>query len=413
MADAFHNRGVRLNAIDAEFVFQRSGGLYLYCAIHRTFHSKDDFSSGNRGMQRTAVRYCLHTSAAERENFDNIANMTPTLEGRRRGAELLGLTLHPDDRAPEEAATSSRDARASARSSDAGAQAAPVAATGSSGSAAASAGSSGSAARRPRPSKPRTRSASSRASSRALPAESNHRRIKRVWGNSAGVIKTKIQQIYVDRHGRVVRRQRTGWTSGGAVDIKPCRSVAATVAILAELKAVNVLREAKPHKLHMSWGLVPFHSDAYELVRPGALICGQAAMVAFTATPLAVLGVDRWHVSRVPHENLLAYAGMNEQLEQSSGTGRAFLVRKPLGLIEDGRDIFGQARGIFVSIAFHIPGDESIDAPMPYGREAMGSRCAACPPAPLPDPLARASIAHLLHQLRRVTAKAMVDRIWP
>jgi len=57
--------------------------------------------------------------------------------------------------------------------------------------------------------------------------------------------------------------------------------------------------------------------------------------------------------------------------------------------------------------------DESIGALMPYGREAMGCRCAACPPAPLPDPLARASIAHLLHQLRRVAAKAMVDRIWP
>ena len=100
------------NNIDAEFVYRHSGGLYLYCAVHRTFHSKDDFSTGNRGMQRTAVRYCLETTAAEREDFDNLANMTPTVEGRRRGAELLKLTLHPDDRAPE-AVESSRSARRS------------------------------------------------------------------------------------------------------------------------------------------------------------------------------------------------------------------------------------------------------------------------------------------------------------
>ena len=197
------------------------------------------------------------------------------------------------------------------------------------------------------------RSVASRANTGTLRAKSTHRHIMDVWGNSAGVIKTKCQRAYKDLNGRVVRRSKNGWSMGSAVDIKPCRSMAATLAVIAELKAKGVLREAKPHKLHLSCGLAPFHSSAYELVQPGTLICGQAAMVAFTATPLAVLGVERWQVSSVPTENLLSYAGMNELFEQSSGTGRAFVVRKPFELIEDGRNIFSQTRGVFVAILPH------------------------------------------------------------
>ena len=54
---------VRLSAITVEFVERRSGGQYLYCAIHRTFENIDNFSAGANGQQACRIERRLAGAA--------------------------------------------------------------------------------------------------------------------------------------------------------------------------------------------------------------------------------------------------------------------------------------------------------------------------------------------------------------
>ena len=82
---------LRTSILTPDYVTTRSGGQFLYCALHRTFHDRSEFSTGSNGQQRQATRYCLHASAAEVAAFATLANMVPTDEGRKEGARRLGM----------------------------------------------------------------------------------------------------------------------------------------------------------------------------------------------------------------------------------------------------------------------------------------------------------------------------------
>ena len=108
---------VRLSAITVEFVERRSGGQYLYCAIHRTFENIDNFSAGANGQQRAAPRFCLRCTPEERRRFDELANVVPTDEGRREGARLLKIRLADRRAAAPSSASPPRDPPAVATAS--------------------------------------------------------------------------------------------------------------------------------------------------------------------------------------------------------------------------------------------------------------------------------------------------------
>jgi hypothetical protein len=71
---------------------------------------------------------------------------------------------------------------------------------------------------------------------------------------------------------------------------------------------------------------------------------------------------------------------MNGLLAESTGLGRACLLRKLLGTIVSQWAIFERCRtGIYFLIAFHVPGDEDMHEQIAYGMEVMGLRCALHP----------------------------------
>ena len=67
-------RVVRIDAITPQFVEDHTGGRSLYCAVHRCFHDQHSFSGGSTGQRRLARRYCTACTAAQKRNFEAIAN---------------------------------------------------------------------------------------------------------------------------------------------------------------------------------------------------------------------------------------------------------------------------------------------------------------------------------------------------
>ena len=124
-------------------------------------------------------------------------------------------------------------------------------------------------------------------------------------------------------------------------------------------------------------------------------------MVAALTLTLPELGVPAQRVASRPLDNLLTFAGMNHMLEEATGAGKAFILRKPLLKLDDAQHIFARTSGNFISLAYHIPDvEEGAGERMPYAMEAMGCRCELASPVPSPS-LATASARRPLRDRRR------------
>ena len=272
------------SALTPAFVETRTGGRFLYCALHREWHSYDEFSGGSSGQCRQAVRYCLRATAEERATFEQKQSMAPSDEGRFRIADRLKFNLrHAPDRAPT--AVDSRRQRAEDRGAGADASAEPE---------------------QPRPRRQQVRRSSRmRAQARACarkPAESANSRIMKVWGP----------------HYKKTAIFNCGRAPGGAVGLPAGRSVNAIKLMLLRLSVSGVLKQPKPSKLMLSFGLVEYITAAICLPQPKQLICGQAAIVSATGLELAALGVERWPPSSNPADNGASFKILSIMLKQVS-----------------------------------------------------------------------------------------------
>ena len=272
------------SALTPAFVETRTGGRFLYCALHREWHSYDEFSGGSSGQCRQAVRYCLRATAEERATFEQKQSMAPSDEGRFRIADRLKFNLrHAPDRAPT--AVDSRRQRAEDRGAGADASAEPE---------------------QPRPRRQQVRRSSRmRAQARAgarKPAESANSRIMKVWGP----------------HYKKTAIFNCGRAPGGAVGLPAGRSMNAIKLMLLRLSVSGVLKQPKPSKLMLSFGLVEYITAAICLPQPKQLICGQAAIVSATGLELAALGVERWPPSSNPADNGASFKILSIMLKQVS-----------------------------------------------------------------------------------------------
>ena len=283
--------GVPSSLITQAYV-ESNVGTHLYCAVHRTFESRDRFSGGSTGQQRRKVRYCLAATAGERANMHNLANVKPTDEGLLEGARLCGYSGLTDVQ-PAPMAASRRDERMAARP-------APAA-----GAVQQAASQSRRAAAPVRPRARRTRvtvksAAAIRAQKRkAARGKATHttmadgRRLYDMWSSRRDV--TFVRWTNPHRGGAFF----------GAVDIPPCASAVQMLNYLERLRLDGILRKAKPRKLHLTLGAVEMVTSACVLVPSGAMICGQAALVSAFGHNLEVLGVEWYHPSPDPGNNLL------------------------------------------------------------------------------------------------------------
>lgn len=366
-------RRTRLQNITLDYV-EKNKPDYLYCALHRRWEPKDVFAAGRGGQQRRAVRYCLKATREDKANFDTVADMTPTDQARRDMAKVLKLTLHEDDAAAEEEASSSRSARAGARNRDGPAADAAV-------------------VQRPQRVRKRLRP-TTRAQKAATagggcrPRRTPNATLMRIWTSRAGRLYSYQFSGYEMGSGQYEQRKRR---MGTAADLPACRNMAQMTTALADLLERGVLRRARPRKLHLSMGCVEHVTNALPLVKAGSRICGQAAMETGTGMTLAALGVPAWRPDARPENNRLSYADMNSLFEDASAAGRAFVMRKPFARILDAREIFGKDTGMFVTLAYYVPEDEGTGANVAYGREAMGCRCAPPADGALRTPSARIS----------------------
>jgi len=331
------------------YVELRTGGEYLYCAIHRTFHGSDDFT---RDQSRLAARYCIKCTPNEKANVDTLANMVPSaagiLEGRLRcGDSGAKATVQSDGE---------RSKRAQKRGTDAGEEEAA-------------------APRRAAKPKPR-RSKRGKPLRTAKPRpKTAAARLRHQWTRRAGTVRVKW----------TVRR------AGGAVDLPLCTTLAAQAATLERLRADGILREARPRKLHRTHGLVEYITDVTLLPEPGKFVCGQAAMMSGFGLELTELGIEVWAPSSRPCENLLSFAGMNRLCAAASGIGTALLLRKPLVRVTSQRQVLQRDHGVFIITGFHVPGAENdFEQLLSYSLEVMGLRYAPHTPtepnAPYPAP---------------------------
>ena len=239
---------IRLSAINIEYVWHKSGGAVLYCALHKCWHDRDSFSPGNDGQQKRLCRYCLRATADERARFDEIASMEPSEAGRREIAAKMGWTLVPAEEAPE--AASSRSIRMAEReaargdavdgSGDAGGSAAPRQRIASA-----------------RPSRMRTRAHASAARGRRPPRSANAR-IMKVWGNGSG----RIRAINYSQRVR---------GCGRAVDLPLCRRMAEMQQHLATLRDSGVLRPARPASAALACSLARLFTGLF--LRTGRASC--------------------------------------------------------------------------------------------------------------------------------------------
>ena len=267
---------------------------HLYCMVHRTFESMSQFSGGSTGQQRLKERYCLAATAAERAAMrkGELGNKKPTDEGLLEGARLCGYSGLTDLR-PAPTAASRRDERMAAR---------PAPAAGAVQQAA------GQSRRVAAPVRPRIRR--TRVTAQSAAAIKAQKR-KAARGKPTHTTMAEGKRLYdMWSSGRDVTFVR--WTNPhrggayfGAVDIPPCASAVQMLNYLERLRLDGILREAKPRKLHLTLGAVKMVTSASVVVPSGAMICGQAALVSAFGHSLEVLGVEWYHPSPDPGNNLL------------------------------------------------------------------------------------------------------------
>ena len=273
------------------------------------------------------------------------------------------------------------------------------------------------------------------------------------------------------------KKKRRPGRRGGAVDIPACTTRRALLRSIEEAKCSGVLLVARARKLRITQGYVEFITNELIIPEAGGYVCGQAAMMSFTGRTLEQLGVEAWHIAPSPLCNCMSYYDMNYELNNASGQGPAYLLRKPLDRVElatgvphasrqrspsiscDRRlpaaacahlhpsaptcahlrppacarlrppalacvrlrppaflapacarlrplapqahsraptcasDCFARSTGMFVLLAYHVPGDEEGDEELPYTAEINQLRCIPMP-GPFPHALDRTS--HIL-----------------
>ena len=358
-------RAVHSRIITPAFV-ELKQDTHLYCALCRTFHASSNFSGGAQGQRRLSERYCLEATASDRRNFQTIMNMEPTDEGKLLGAKLCGYS-GVTDVAPAPTAASQRAARNEERLG------------------AAVDGADLPTARPRREQAFRPRRNPRRASARATPIRKKaDGRSKQGLNVHASMVDPSVLDEMWVGNLRYRDRIRVPWTNphrggivgGGAVDLQPCSGTKRLLVELDLLRREGVLREPKPRKLQLTCGAVELVTSASTLVQAGKLICGQAAIVAFTGYHLEELGIERWPPSTNPAHNLLTYGDMNELLASASGLGRAFILRKPMARLTAQWEVFERRTGVYVLIVYHVPGDEDLYDQVGYGIEVMGLRSA-------------------------------------
>ena len=326
-------------AITIDFVETTTGGGSLYCVGCGAFHDRDSFSAGRHGQRLAArPRYCTKGKPAV-DNFIVDLSHAATIDGARR----CGVQINN----PPPADVSAAAQRAAVRAARSGPPQSLQTPT----------------VRRAPAKKRRT----TRVSAPKAPQKSATHRLNALWSSTAGIIKTKL----------LVRRKPKGRRrEAGAVLLPSCERRQHMLAELERLLLAGVRRKARPRKLHLTLGLVEFVTNALLVPKAGTLICGQAALESATGLSLDALGVERWQPSLQPSRNLLSFAGMNEQLQSADAAGTAFVLRKPLRLLNSATDAFGCNTGVFVITAYHLPGDEfEGGVQLPYGAEVMGCRC--------------------------------------
>ena len=321
-------------AITTQYVEEHTGGLSLYCGRCGEFHGKDAFTSGPNGQQRESPRFCFRG----RPEYDTwITELSDA--AKFDGAHRCGRQINDPPPRDDLDAAAVRAARLAARGPPQPLRA-PTAR---------------------RVIKRRTRSKGS-----AAPPKSAANRLNALWSSTAGVIKTKcVRQI-----PKGPRRRQ-----GGAVLLPSCERRQHMLAELERLLRAGVRREARPRKLHLTQGLVEFVTNALLVPKAGTLICGQAALESATGLSLDALGVERWKPSLQASCNLLSFSGMNDMLQNADAVGKAFVLRKPLQLLNSATAAFGRNTGVFVITAYHLPGDEfQSGLQLPYRTEVMGCR---------------------------------------
>ena len=205
----------RLSSITIANVERDSGGLFLYCALHRCWHDRSSFSPGSTGQQKKATRYCLNATWSEKQQFDEIADMEPSDEGRYDIANKLGIRV---EGAPT-AAPSERATRMASRGDGGGSSSADAGAT---------------ASRPPRKvlkQRPRTRASAAKANTKSRPLSENAR-LNKIWTSRAG-------RVFAKNYSKRVRG------CGTAVDLPLCRRMGDLERHLSTLRADGVLRRAR------------------------------------------------------------------------------------------------------------------------------------------------------------------------
>ena len=132
------------------------------------------------------------------------------------------------------------------------------------------------------------------------------------------------------------------------------------LAHLAHARALNILQVTNPRikprllKLEDQMG-VEWATDSFELVTEArSLVCHQAVLVALTASPLTVLGIE----PIAPPKNATTLSGvtfheLNIALQISTGLGSAVQIRRPSERLSNVLDVFRRPYGGFVIYCLH------------------------------------------------------------
>ena len=415
--------GVGLETVTIEWVKANSADLWRYCALHRCWHHKDEFSSV---QQENGIRICLranpHEWALFRADSGTVINMVPSEQGKRDICRILkrrvvGQEAHREyDAGPRQTKRQTKAPERLADETSARAERlADVAgqAKGLHGTSEYAGRTSDAAVRRMR--------------ERAWMPVPYGTGVRSVYwaritsvsddGRTIGVRYDDGEEAQLDRSdipsfARSKRRIRKG---GGAQLVSALGSWAAQRKRLEVLREKQVVKAVRKRALRLTLGLVEYLTDVCSLVKPGSLVCGQAALVAATGLQLRELGIRPLPITSTPGANILSMSGLNNQLESSDAAGRAFVLRQPLQPVGDAHEVFGRRTGIFMLLAYHAPDDEHAREPMPYGTEVLGCRCAHTPPSSSPPhalllPTPRPPPPHPTRELPVLTSRPHAPR---
>ena len=152
---------------------------------------------------------------------------------------------------------------------------------------------------------------------------------------------------------------------GEADFIEPTLSLEEQTTTLNDLRATGKLAidtKTKPWSRSKSGAAhcVVWSTNAFCLVEAKTVSCWNAAIVALTATPLAVLGID---VTPAGGPGA-TFAEINKCLANSTGLGRHFTLGPPAGVKnwQGIHDVFKAAYGSFIIFCYHYH-EEDIEVP--------------------------------------------------